>query len=136
MHNLIVPGGTHVVSLLSDLIKVAPNPSELNTDVTCMCLNQRCHLRIPGVRWVTCRKFHTEHSQILGATVKNVVTTATWRQGFVHLWSKHHATDPMGVVKKKKKKTKFLLHRYQPHLWQGYGVSRQKFVVNFLRLSL
>lgn len=33
MHNLIVPGGTHVVSLLSGLIKVAPKLSDLNTYV-------------------------------------------------------------------------------------------------------
>jgi hypothetical protein len=33
MHNLIVPGGTHVIPLLSSLIKVAPKLSEWNTDV-------------------------------------------------------------------------------------------------------
>jgi hypothetical protein len=58
MHNLIVPGGTHVVSLLSGLIKVAPNLSELNTDVTYMCLNHGYHLKILGDKRVTRRKFH------------------------------------------------------------------------------
>ena len=48
MHNLIVPGGTHIVSLLSGLIKVAPKLSELNTDVKHTWLNQGCHLNILG----------------------------------------------------------------------------------------
>lgn len=39
MHNLIVPGGTHVISLLSGLIKAAPKLSELNTDVKHTWLN-------------------------------------------------------------------------------------------------
>lgn len=46
MHNLIVPGGTHVVSLLPSLIKVAPKLSELNTHVRHTWLNQGCHLNI------------------------------------------------------------------------------------------
>lgn len=49
MHNLFVPGGTHIVSLLSGLIKVAPKLSELNTDVKHTWLNQGCHLNIIGV---------------------------------------------------------------------------------------
>lgn len=49
MRNLIVPGGMHVVSLLSGLIKVAPKLLELNTDVKHTWLNQGCNLNILGV---------------------------------------------------------------------------------------
>jgi hypothetical protein len=44
----------------------------------------RSHLEILRTRRVTWSKFHTEHPKTLGATVQNVVTTATCPQGFVH----------------------------------------------------
>lgn len=46
----------------------------------------RSHLRILDSRLVTWSKFHNEDSQIrvVGTTVKNFVTTATWFPGFVH----------------------------------------------------
>jgi len=33
---------------------------------------------------MTRNKFRTEGTQVLGATLKNLVTPATWRQGYVH----------------------------------------------------
>jgi len=85
MHNLIVPGGTHIVSLLSGLIKVAPKLSELNTDVKHTWLNQGCHLNILGFWEVTRSKFHTQDPQILGAATQNLGATASSCQGFKHL---------------------------------------------------
>jgi len=41
------------------------------------------HLKIPGSRMVTCSKFHTNGTLILGPTVQNLVTRQTWRPGFV-----------------------------------------------------
>ena len=41
-------------------------------------------LQIPGTRKVTSSKFYTDDPQILGATVQNLVVTATWRQGFLY----------------------------------------------------
>jgi hypothetical protein len=41
--------------------------------------NSRAHLMILGARRVMRSKFHTEEPQTLGAKVKNLVTTATWR---------------------------------------------------------
>jgi hypothetical protein len=40
-------------------------------------------LQIPGARRVACSKFCTDDPQILGATVQNLVVTATWRQEFL-----------------------------------------------------
>jgi hypothetical protein len=39
-----------------------------------------------GTSSVTWRKFHTQDSQILGATAHNLVATATWCQGFAFTW--------------------------------------------------
>jgi hypothetical protein len=47
------------------------------------------HLKILGPTRVTWSKFHTEHPQILGATVQNLVARATWRLSFVHSWGVH-----------------------------------------------
>jgi len=33
---------------------------------------------------VTGRKLHTKDPQMLGATIQNLVTMATWRSGYVH----------------------------------------------------
>jgi hypothetical protein len=41
-------------------------------------------LKIVGARKLTWSHFHTVDPQILGATVQNVVATATWDPGFVH----------------------------------------------------
>jgi hypothetical protein len=35
---------------------------------------------------VLCGRFHTENSEILGASVQNLVSLATWRPGFVQHW--------------------------------------------------
>ena len=40
-------------------------------------------LQIPGAKKVTRSKFYTDDPQIPGATVQNLVATATWRQGFL-----------------------------------------------------
>jgi hypothetical protein len=32
-------------------------------------------------------KFHTEHTQILGATVQNLLAQVDWRPGFVRPWN-------------------------------------------------
>jgi len=85
MHNLIVPGGTHVVSLLPSLIKVAPKLSELNTHVRHTWLNQGCHLNIIDLWKVTRSKFHTQDPQIFGSAAPNLVATASSCQGFAHL---------------------------------------------------
>jgi hypothetical protein len=45
------------------------------------------HLQILGARSMSLSKYHTEDPQILGATVKNLVATATWCPRFVHRWS-------------------------------------------------
>jgi len=76
MHNLIVPGGTHVVSLLSGLIKVVPKLSELNTGVPPQ------HYR--------CLKNDTKQVPYSGPTnigiaANNLVATASSCQGFAHL---------------------------------------------------
>jgi hypothetical protein len=42
------------------------------------------HLKIPGTRRVTWRKFHTEDPQTLGVTVQIVVAIVTWCPWFVH----------------------------------------------------
>jgi hypothetical protein len=46
----------------------------------------RRHLKILEARIVTWSKFHNEEPQIglLGATVRNLVATATWHSIFVH----------------------------------------------------
>jgi hypothetical protein len=46
----------------------------------------RSYLEILGARRVTCNKFHTQGPQILGATVKSLVATATCCPRFVHPW--------------------------------------------------
>jgi len=48
------------------------------------------HLKIQGARRVTCSKFHTEHPQILGVIVQNLVAWETWHLVFVHLWKYVH----------------------------------------------
>ena len=47
---------------------------------------QKCgsHFKILGAGRVTLIRFCTNDSQTLGATVENLVSTATWRPGFVH----------------------------------------------------
>jgi hypothetical protein len=47
----------------------------------------RSHPKILGARRMSWRKFSTERPKILGATVPNLGTTATWCPGFVCLWS-------------------------------------------------
>jgi len=44
------------------------------------------HLKILGVRWVICKKFHNGGPQLLGTAVCNVVAKVTWRKTFVHPW--------------------------------------------------
>jgi len=44
------------------------------------------HLKILRARRVTSSKFRHEDSQILDGTVPSIVTTTTWRLGFVHPW--------------------------------------------------
>ena len=44
--------------------------------------NARSHLKILGTR----SKFRTDDSQILGATVQNLVATAILSPGFLHPW--------------------------------------------------
>jgi hypothetical protein len=48
----------------------------------------RSHLKIPGARTVAWSKFHTHDPQILGATIQNLVTMATWYFDpvFLHPW--------------------------------------------------
>ena len=43
------------------------------------------HLKNLDPRRVSCSKVHTEDSQMLGATVQNLVATATWRTELMHL---------------------------------------------------
>jgi hypothetical protein len=43
-----------------------------------------CHQKVLGTRRVIRSTFHSEHPQILGTTVQNLVATVTWRLGFVH----------------------------------------------------
>jgi hypothetical protein len=42
------------------------------------------HINIQGARSVTWNKLRIEDAEILGATSKNLVVTATRRPGFVH----------------------------------------------------
>jgi hypothetical protein len=44
------------------------------------------HLKILGARWVAWSKFLTEDLQILGTTLRDLVTQLTWHLGFVHPW--------------------------------------------------
>jgi hypothetical protein len=44
----------------------------------------RSHLKILGVGNITCSKFHTVDTQILGATVQNSVASVIWYPGLVH----------------------------------------------------
>lgn len=46
----------------------------------------RGHLKILSARRMIWIKFHNENPQILGATARNLVTTATWRLVFVPSW--------------------------------------------------
>jgi hypothetical protein len=43
-------------------------------------------MKIPALKRVAWIKFHIEDPKILGATVRNLVATATQRPGFVHPW--------------------------------------------------
>jgi hypothetical protein len=48
-------------------------------------LQKSCsHLNIPGAGKVTFCRFLTVETKILGATVENLVSKATWQPGFVH----------------------------------------------------
>ena len=44
----------------------------------------RSRLKILGTRRLTWGKFHSEDPQMVGATVKNSLVTATWRPVFMH----------------------------------------------------
>jgi hypothetical protein len=44
----------------------------------------RSQLEIPVARWITRNKLQTDDQQTWGATLQNVVATATWRPGFVY----------------------------------------------------
>ena len=46
----------------------------------------RSHLKIIGARNVIWNKFHNEDTQMLGATVQNLVATATWRPDFAPVY--------------------------------------------------
>jgi len=49
----------------------------------------RSHLKILGVRRVTCSMFLIEDPQILGALVQNLVAMVTWGSVFVRFLSRH-----------------------------------------------
>ena len=49
-----------------------------------MLQKSRNLLKILGARRVIWTKFHTEYSQIIGATVQILVATANWLPKFVH----------------------------------------------------
>lgn len=56
-----------------------------NSGVHKFSINLGVNLKtIAARRWHT---FHTEDPEILSATVQNLVATATWHQGFVHLYT-------------------------------------------------
>jgi hypothetical protein len=42
--------------------------------------------KIIGARMMTRSKLHAEDPQILSSIIQNLVSTATWRSGFEHLW--------------------------------------------------
>ena len=63
------------------------------------------HLKILGTRSVTRSKFHTEGPRILGATVQNLVATATCRLWFVPPCSSLHPC---------------LFPRQLPHMYPGW----------------
>jgi hypothetical protein len=44
------------------------------------------HFKILGERRVKRSKFHIAGPQIFGSSFQNLVTTVTWRPGFVHSW--------------------------------------------------
>jgi hypothetical protein len=48
----------------------------------------RSYHKIVNARRVTWRKFHTEKSQIFGATIQNLAIIATWCLGVVHPYSR------------------------------------------------
>jgi len=55
-------------------------------DVVCMNFSKNLGaIKILGARSMICSRLHTEHLQISGTNVQNLVATAIWRQGFVHL---------------------------------------------------
>lgn len=45
------------------------------------------HLKILSTTRVTWSKFHFKVPPVLSTTVQNLVATATWNPGFLHLWS-------------------------------------------------
>jgi hypothetical protein len=49
-----------------------------------MFQKSRSHLKIPSPRLVTWNKFQNEDLQTVGATLENLLATATLRMGFVH----------------------------------------------------
>ena len=48
---------------------------------------RRSYLKILEARRATQSKFHIEDLKILGTTIKNVVATAIWHPGFMHIWT-------------------------------------------------
>jgi hypothetical protein len=44
------------------------------------------HLKILGVRRMTCSKFHAQDPQILGAIAQNLVAQATWQPAVLLPW--------------------------------------------------
>jgi hypothetical protein len=44
----------------------------------------KSHLKIQGARRLAWNKFQTEDPEILGVTVKNIVTNASWHRVFLH----------------------------------------------------
>jgi hypothetical protein len=49
---------------------------------------QKVFQKLGATRIVTLSKFHTEDPHTLGATVHNLIATATWHPGFVNAWFK------------------------------------------------
>lgn len=47
-------------------------------------LKSKSHLKILGVRWLTCSKVRIGDAQILGGTTQSEIVTTNWRLGFVH----------------------------------------------------
>jgi len=60
--------------------KCIPHKAELDK----FSKKSRSHSKILDARRFAWNRFHTEHPQILGATVQNLVARATWRPAFVY----------------------------------------------------
>jgi hypothetical protein len=87
--------------MTNNLAQILPETSVIRVYVMHVQISQKCnsHLKILAVTRMTWSQFHTEYPQILGATVQIWMVHMTWRQAFVHTWSKGLCyTNLLGVT--------------------------------------